>query len=117
MAASADRIQIEPLDVDNYGEWRSQMQSYLTFLGLYDAIEKPNSEEGKKTIAKCRALIILKMKTFHHPEVEEKKTAKEVWTELELLYKKVSNSRIAHLKIALQNLKMEGGEKVVKVYR
>jgi hypothetical protein len=86
----------------------------LTFLGLYDAIEKPNSEEGKKIDAKCRALIILKLKTFHHPEVEEKKTAKEVWDELELLYKKVSNSRIAQLKIALQNLKMEGNEKVVK---
>jgi hypothetical protein len=47
MATTAERIQIEPLDVDNYGEWSSQMQSYLTFLGLYDAIEKPNSEEGK----------------------------------------------------------------------
>jgi hypothetical protein len=48
------------------------------------------------------------------PEVEEKKLAKEVWNGLELLYKKVSNSRIAQLKIALQNLKMEGNEKVVK---
>ena len=90
------------------------MVSYLTFLGLYDAIESPGSEEGKKNDAKCRALIILKCKTFHHPEVEDKKTAKEVWDELETLYKKVSNSRIAQLKTALQGLKMEGGERVVK---
>jgi hypothetical protein len=114
MAANSEKIQIEPLDVDNYGEWRSQMVSYLTFLGLYDAIENPETDAGKKNDAKCRALIILKCKTFHHPEVEDKKTTKEVWDELELLYKKVSNSRIAQLKIALQNLKMEGGEKVVK---
>ena len=114
MATNSEKITIEPLDVDNYGEWRNQMKSYLTFLGLYEAIEKPNSEEGKKNDAKCRALIILKLKTFHHPEVEDLKTAKEVWDELETLYKKVSNSRIAQLKIALQGLKMEGGERVVK---
>jgi hypothetical protein len=27
MAGNFERIQIEPLDVDNYGEWRSQMVS------------------------------------------------------------------------------------------
>jgi antitoxin component of RelBE/YafQ-DinJ toxin-antitoxin module len=78
-------------------------------------IDKPNNEEGKKTHAKCRALIILKLKTFHHPEVADKNTAKEIWPELELLYKNlVSNSKIAQLKIALHNLKVEGNEKVVK---
>jgi hypothetical protein len=50
----------------------------VTFLGLSAAIETPGSEEGKKNDAKCRALIVLKLKTFHHPEVEDKKTAKEV---------------------------------------
>lgn len=114
MASNFDKIQIEPLDVDNYGEWRGQMVPFLTYLGFYVAIEDPESEEGKKVDAKCRALIILKCKTFHHPEVEDKKTAKAVWDELETLYKKVSNSRIAQLKIALQSLKMEGNEPVVK---
>jgi hypothetical protein len=90
------------------------MVPYLTFLGLFDAIERPDIEEGKKNDAKCRSSIILKCKSFHAPELEDKKTAKEVWDELETLYKKVSNSRIAQLKSALQNLKMEGGEKVVK---
>lgn len=114
MASNFDKIPIEPLDVDNYGEWRGQMVPYLTYLGFYAAIEEPASDEGKKVDAKCRALIILKCKTFHHSEVEDKKTAKEVWDELETLYKKVSNSRIAQLKIALQSLKMEANEPVVK---
>jgi hypothetical protein len=41
-------------------------------------IDKPNNEEGNKTHAKCRALIILKLKTFHHSEVADKNTAKEI---------------------------------------
>jgi hypothetical protein len=71
-------IQIDPLDVDDYAEWRGQMKSLLTYLGLFESIKKANFEDGKKSDAKCRALIILKLKTFHHLEVEELNTAKEV---------------------------------------
>ena len=102
-AAEIDKPVVERLDVDNYATWRTRMRFLLTMKGLWTAITDDAADADTDT--KALALIGLYVKEHHLPTLEQCKTAREAWRQLESVYQAKSNARKLQLREELIQLK------------
>lgn len=134
-----DNIQIEPLDVDNYGTWSVRMRMLLTHKGLWPAVAGTATSSGATTSSatsgddkattkattttdksnvdeKALTLIGLNVKDHHLPTLQDCKSAKEAWEALESIYKAKSNARKLQLRSQLNHLRKDPAEPLTKYF-
>lgn len=109
---SANVMNFERLDVNNYATWRERMESYLIVRDLWDAVtaDRPGPAADRKALA----LIKLCVKDHHLPILATCETAKEAWHTLEEIYQAKSNARTRELRKELTKLKMGHNEPLTK---
>jgi hypothetical protein len=110
MASSGDKVVIEALDVDNYDIWCVRMKLFLIHKKLWKVVEDPtaNAEQSQGALA----IIGLHVKDHHLRKVAAAKTAKELWDDLETMYKSKSNKRKMLLQKEINALQLGSGEPI-----
>lgn len=106
-------VDIEPLDLDNYGTWSKRMKYLLIHKGLWKTTTGEETTEASVD-QKALALICLNVKDYHLTTLDACKTAKEAWDTLEKIYKARSVARKLQLKKELNNLKKGPSEPLPK---
>jgi hypothetical protein len=110
MASSADKVVIEPLDVDNYDTLCVGMKMFLIHKKMWNVVF-----DSSATVVQSQgalALIELHVKDHHLKKVASAKTAKELWDDLETMYKSKSNARKMLLRRKINTLKLGSGEPI-----
>lgn len=107
-----DRVSIDKLDLDNYADWRAQMQYLLKGKDLWEAVtsDEPCSTKQDR---EAHSLIGLHVMTHHLPLLGACTTAREAWETLESLNKSKNIARKKLLRKQLNNLKMGANEMVM----
>lgn len=68
---------------DNYNTWRFAVMTYLQHEDLWCCIENEDKAVDSKLDLKAKAKIILLVDSVNYIHIQEAKTAKEVWTNLQ----------------------------------
>ena len=111
--AGEGKVNVEPLDLDNYSTWAVRMQALLAHKGLDAAITQDGGTAvGSATDKKALALLTLHVKDVHLTTVSSSGSARAAWTALEELYRAKNLARQLLLRRELSSLKMANGEAV-----
>jgi hypothetical protein len=110
MASSGDKVDIEPLNVDNYDTWCVRMKLFLIHKKMLNVVvdSSATAEQSQGALA----LIGLHVKDHRLGKVAAAKTAKELWKDLETTYKSKSNARKMLLRREINTLKLGSGERI-----
>jgi len=106
-----DRIEIAPLDIDNYDVWAMRMQLVLVNKGQWKAVD-PGTDVTPELSLQAKATIGLNVKDHHLPTIAAAKTAKEAWDALQAIYRPKNQGRIIDLRRSLSALRMQSSESV-----
>ncbi|GAQ93239.1 hypothetical protein KFL_013820010, partial [Klebsormidium nitens] len=108
--AEGVKVNIEPLDVDNYTVWSQRLQLLLTHNKLWKGVTDPAGDAERTDEA--RALIGLHVRQQHLGAILAAENAKVAWDVLKKTYKSKSAARKLQLRHELSTLKMQSGESV-----
>jgi hypothetical protein len=81
--AGIEKIVIPQLGAENWSVWKTKFQALLKYKGLNVAIEKPESEGGKKASSQAKALMTLYTQDAYVKLFQGKPTAARAWKKLE----------------------------------
>lgn len=111
--ASRDVVNIEPLDVANYGPWRFRVEMALKDKGLWGVVSTGEGDGDKKD--KALAIITATVKDHHLPILMAcDGDPKEAWYKLAAAYQPKSASRQAQLRLEMSTFKKEPSEPIAK---
>lgn len=71
---------------DNYNTWKFAVKTYLEHEELWECVEASSSTVDAKKDLKAKSKIILLVDPLNYVHIQEAKTAKEVWNNLEKAY-------------------------------
>ncbi len=120
MALSSERGVVEPLDIDNYGVWKTRMEAYLVSKGLAGPLTTDPPEDAAARAAwdevdgKAKALIIMSVKDHHLATLVQSESTKQAWQALESMFQAKTNARRLQLRREMNDLRKEGGEPLTK---
>ena len=112
-----DNVNLEPLDVDNYGTWSIRMKNVLIYKGLWSVVEGggDGGVDGRDD-EKAKSYICLHVKDHHLPMLEACESAHEAWETLKTAFRAKSNARKLQLKKELNNLRKSPAEQMAKYF-
>jgi hypothetical protein len=112
--AGIDKIVIPQLGGDNWSVWKAKFCALLEYKGLYVAIEKPETVEGRKASGQAKALMILHTQDAYVKLIVGERTAAQAWKKLEDNFEKKSNARVIQLRKKLTGMKLGGGQSIAE---
>jgi hypothetical protein len=112
--AGVGKLLVPLLGSDNWSVWKDNFEAYLAVKGLSDALEEPDSEEGKKASKQAKTFMILFMEDANVKLIKGTSTAAEAWKKLQESFRKTSNARVAQLRNKLSTMKMGPKEAIVE---
>jgi hypothetical protein len=107
--ACVEKISVSKLGGNNWSIWKAKFQALLEYNGMFVAIEKPETEEGKKASKQAKALMILHIEDVFVKLIVGEHTAAKAWLKLKQNFEKTSNARVVQLTNKLTSMKL--GEK------
>jgi hypothetical protein len=106
------KINIEPLNGENYAVWSQRMEMLLVHKKLWKGVTEPEADADRSIEAK--ALIGLNVTEQYLGRVVAARNAKQAWDELEKVFRGKTTTRKLQLKKELMTFKQESGEPVAK---
>lgn len=107
--ADSDKVNVEPLDTNNYVVWAERMEMLLRYRGLWTAVVNP-AAATPEIEEKAYSLIKLFLKNNQLASVRGVNTAAAVWERLRVKHHRSTASSKLQLREKLATLRMEPGE-------
>jgi hypothetical protein len=107
--ADSDKVNIEPLDTNNYVVWAERMEMVLRYRGLWIAITNP-AAATPDVEERAYSLIKLHLKNNQLASVRAYNTAAAVWERLRAKNQRTTATSKLQLREKLATLRMEQGE-------